>query len=113
MSIPVSTPRLIGAFCPHCKQRAGTIVLETGPVLLHHSRRYPQGHRGKCVRQFVAVPDRHARAVHMIEVRDRLEADDVLRRQSGLYLARLERDMQLRRGDAQAIEDVFGVKVTV
>lgn len=106
----IRTPQLVGAYCTKCDARAGTVLIESGPVLVRHYREWRYGGaRHRCRQDFVAVPNRVARSVQMIIVVGHQEIEAVLREQGELWLGRMAREIELMLGDAQAISDVYGV----
>jgi hypothetical protein len=87
-------------------------VLETGPVLIKHDRRWTQGGAKRhCRETFVAIPQREDGRVRLVPVSGRREADRVLLAASEQYLERRAREVSIMIAEAQAVEDVYGVKL--
>jgi hypothetical protein len=85
--------RLAGVVCPDCRGRAGTVVLEGGPVLLRH-----QSFHQRCRHSWVAVPNLARGTVDLLPVDGRHDGDTLLREKAAAWWS--ER--------YQAMADVFG-----
>ena len=107
---PVSASQLVGAYCPHCRARAGTVTRESSPQLIHHDRRWTEdGERRRCLADFVAVV--HGASVEMIPVAARRQADAVLRAETDKWLAHQARQLHRYMLQRQAVADVYGVQI--
>lgn len=87
----MAQPHLHGVYCPCCRSRIGTVVLEGPPVVLnHHHRAVVPGRAGtiRCDQQYVAVPDPSSSAVRLVPVAGRREADAILTLEARLWYER-------------------------
>ena len=85
-------------------------MLETGPVLIRHERRWTEdGKKQRCRHEFVAVPSQETGRVEMHKVTSRSQADAVLRNESEKWLAHRARQVSRALRQATAVQDIYGV----
>lgn len=100
--------RLHGVICPDCGIRATAVALDAGPQLVRHD--YRKRGVARCKKTWLVEPDPVNERLNLFELpADRLVQDEALAQAVEKFVR--ERDLERAEAAAQAVEDVFGLKV--